>query len=469
MTKVLTMKIPILIVLLICGCQTVPVQTLAPLEDEGEVFLYLQPFPEEAEQLRFSLAALDAIREDGAKFPLSLSRNEILGTDMTRQRLIAANRLPEGRYTGFLFTVKTAAVKAERGEIALIVPETPRKGDFPFKVERKRALVITLSLNDAGSRPNEFTFEPRFKISTPDRPLAEVRGYVSNAGRHDITVFDKIHLQAAGVIATGDTPRGIALDTRIRRAYIVLSGDDLVEVLDLNDLSVFTKITLRRGDAPQEAALTPDGQTLLVADTGSDTVSVIDTRSHMETDRIAVGRGPRSVLIDRAGRKAYVMNSLSDNISVIDIAYRQVIGTIATGAEPVRAAFNSAENRLYVVHAGYPYMLVIDPAAFSVVKRVLLGTGAEALKVDARTDLIFIGKRNDSAVTVYDPFSFSPVDAVPTGGTVGSMAVDNETNNLYLVVPGRKVLMVVNLVTRKPVAEVDVNEGPAWIAVMGER
>jgi hypothetical protein len=30
------------------------------------------------------------------------------------------------------------------------------------------------------------------------------------------------------------------------------------------------------------------------------------------------------------------------------------------------------------------------------------------------------------------------------------MAIDNETNNLYLIVPGRKVLMVINLVSKSP-------------------
>jgi YVTN family beta-propeller protein len=471
MTKFLTTRIPVLLVLLVlCGCQTIPVQTLPVLEDEGELFVYLQPASQEADRLRFSLAGLAALREDGAQFPLSLALSEFIGTDMTRQRLIATGRLPAGRYVGFLVTIKGASVKAERGEIALIVPETPQKRDFLFKVEKKRALAVTLALKYAESLPNEFTFDPQFFIASPSRPLAAILGYVANAGRNTITVFDKIHLQVVGVIATtGEAPRGIALDQRQKRAYVVLSGDDTIEVLDLNDLSVIARIMLLRGDDPQEAALTPDGQTLLVADAGSDTVSIIDTRSLVETGRIHVGRNPCSVLIDRSGRKAYVVNSLSDTISVIDISYRQVIGTIVTGPEPVRAQFNSVENRLYVIHAGYPYLFAIDPASFSVVKRVFLGAGAISLKVDARTDLVYIGKRNDTVITVYDPFSFSPVASIPTGGAVGLMAIDNETNYLYLLVPGRKVLMVVNLVTRKSVAEIDVNERPAWVTVMGEQ
>jgi YVTN family beta-propeller protein len=485
MTKSLMMKIPVLLILLIlCGCQTVPVQTLPPLEEEGEVFVYLQPFPREAGNLRISLAGLAAHREDGTQIPLLLPLNEVMGTDMTRQRMIASGRLPAGQYDGFVFTVKSAAVKTERGLVALTVPDTPQKRNFTFKVEKKRALVITLTLNYAGSLVSESTFDPQFNIATPSHPLAEVLGYVANTDRNTITVFDKMLLQAVGVIETGEAPRGIAIDQRLRRAYIVLSREDTIEVLDLRDQSVLARIMLRRIDNPQEAALTPDGLTLLVADIDSDTVSVIDTGTLVETDRIVLtqqtapaqqtapsqgGRGPTSLVIDRTGRKAYVVNSRSDNISVIDISRRQVIGTISTGPEPVRAQFNSAGSLLYVIHAWYPHMFAIDPASFSVVKRVFIGTGAASLKVDARTDLIYVGKKNDTAVTVYNPFTLSSVDSIPTGGTAGFMSIDNETNNLYVIVAGRRVLMVVNLSSRKSISEIDVNEHPTWVSVMGEQ
>ena len=470
MTKSLMMKIPVLLILLIlCGCQTVPVQTLPPLEDEGEVFVYLQPFPREAGNLRISLAGLAAHREDGAQIPLLLPLNEVMGTDMSRQRMLATGRLPAGQYDGLVFTVKGASVKTERGLVALTVPDTPQKRNFTFKVEKKRALVITLTLNYAGSLLNESTFDPQFNIATPSHPLAEVLGYVANTDRNTITIFDKMLLQAVGVIETGETPRGIAIDQRLRRAYIVLSREDTIEVLDLRDQSVLAMIMLRRIDNPQEAALTPDGLTLLVADIDSDTVSVIDTGTLVETDRIPVGRGPISLVIDRAGRKAYVVNSRSDNITVIDISSRKPTGTISTGPEPVRAQFNSAGSLLYVIHAWYPQMFAIDPTSFSVVKRVFLGTGAASLKVDGRTDLIYVGKKNDTAVTVYNPFTLSSVDSIPTGGTAGFMSIDNETNNLYVIVAGRKVLMVVNLSSRKSIAEIDVNEHPTWVTVMGEQ
>jgi YVTN family beta-propeller protein len=462
-------KFALIFLLALCGCQALQLHTQAVREDEGEVFFYFQPFSREAERLRFSLSAFAAIRDDGTEVPVPLSLSEFSSADMTRQRLIAAARLPAGKYSGFLVSVKSAALTTEGGAVALLVPETPQMIAFPFSVEKRKAMVITLTLRYAQSLKGEVNFSPAFLVKIPARPLVEVTGYASDVGVDAITVFDKVHLQVTSVIATGSGPRGIAMDQRLKRAYVALSGDDAVEVFDMNSEIALSKTMLMPGDEPQELALTPDGLTLLVVNGRSDTVSIIDTVAMVEVSRISVGRGPRSVAIDRMGMKAFVFNSLSDSISVINIPYQQVMGTIATGPEPLRGQFNRAGDRLYVIHASYPYLLVIDPASFSVVRRELIGMGTVSLKVDTRTDQLYIGKKNDTLVTVYDPLSFAPVGSIPTGGAVAFMTIDGETSYLYLLIPERKVLMVVNLASKKPVSEIDVSERPVWVTMMGER
>ncbi len=459
----------IIAVILACGCQSVPLQTRPPLEDEGEVFLYLQPFTQAAERLRFSLAGISAIREDGSEIPLSLSLKEIQGTDMKRQRLLAVGRLPYGRYSGFAVGVTKATLTAEHGEAALLVPETSQKSDFLFTVERKKAVVIVMALKYAESVREGINFTPAFAVSIPRPPLTELTGYVSNEGDDTITIFDKVKLEATGAIAVEAGPTGMALDRQLKRAYVALPDDDAIDAIDVAAGTILTRVLLVRGDRPRELALTPDGRTLLAVDTGSNNVSIIDTGSLMEVSRISVGRGPRSVLIDATGRKAYVFNGLSDNISVIDIAYRTVMGTISTGPGPLRGQFNRAGDRLYVAHENYPYLEVFDPAKFNMLHQEFMGTGVASIKVDAVTDLIYVGKKGDAMVTVYDPMSFAPIDYIQAGGTAGYMTIDNETNNLYIVVPEQRMVSVVNLVSKKRVTEIDVSESPYWVIMLGER
>ena len=126
------------------GCQAKFFQLRAPLEEEGEVYLYIQPFPQEADRLKFKIDGISAIRDDGAEFPFSLSLSDLKVRDMRRQRLLGSVRLPPGSYSGLSFKIKEAFLKVEEGEAALLVPSTPVKTNFLFHVSRKRASVISL-------------------------------------------------------------------------------------------------------------------------------------------------------------------------------------------------------------------------------------------------------------------------------------------------------------------------------------
>ncbi len=459
----------ILSLLIVSGCQSMALQPKPALENEGEVLIYLQPLPQEADRLRFSLEGISAVREDGADFPLALSVQDFARAEMKRQRLVATGRLPEGTYSGLLFRVKGASLKTDEGEAALLIPEAPVKRDFLFKVERKKALVLSLALQYAESITDGIHFTPAWLVAIPLRPLVGLTGYVSNYGFNAVTVFDKVKQEVTGVIATGNGPQGMVLDKSRNRLYVALSNDDAVEVVDVAEGVTLARIRLIQGDSPGELALTPDGQTLLAVDTGSDTVSVIDTTARVEIGRIAVGKRPHSILLDKTGRKAYVFNALSNGISVIDVPGRAVMGTIATGPEPVRGQFNRAGDRLYVAHAEYPYLFVVDPVSFSIVRREFIGTGVRSLKVDTMTDLLYLGKKNDTMVGIYDPLTFNAVDYIATKGPVDYMTIDGEGNNLYLVIAEKKKVMIVNLINTRSVSEIDAVDRPVWVTMMGER
>jgi hypothetical protein len=116
-----------------------------------------------------------------------------------------------------------------------MVPETPQRG-FPVQSGEERAMVITLASTMLNLNR---TSSPSTRSLSLLRPpfQSEVLGYVVNTGSNTITIFDKMQLQATGAIATG-MPAGIALDRRLKRAYVILSGEDTIEVLDLNTQSV---------------------------------------------------------------------------------------------------------------------------------------------------------------------------------------------------------------------------------------
>lgn len=455
--------------LVLSACATAPVAVPSASEEEGSLLVYLQPFPAEAERIRFTLERIAAVREDGAEIALPLALTEFRGADLKRQRLIAAGPVPPGEYAGLSIVVKQAALRREDGDASLLVPDAPVRLSLPFKAARRRSLVLSLAFNYAASIGKGFLFSPVFSAVIPDRPVLGATGYVTNFGSDTITIFDRKTMKVAGTVPTGRGPRMTAIDQARGRAYVALSADDAIEVIDMALGEVISRIKLNTGDDPRELALTPDGAVLLTANYGSHSVSVIDPVSLLEVGRVPAGQGPGSVLIDRSGRIAYVFNALSSNITMIDVPNRSVIRNVATEPEPLRGDFNRKGDRLTVIFARSPHLVVLDTVTMAVVRREVVGAGVSSIKIDPRTDFLILGKDREATIALYDPFTYVPAVVIPVGGGPAYLGIDAEENNLYVVVPERRAVQIVNLVSRKIVGEIDVSESPSWAVVMGER
>ncbi len=452
----------------LAGCH-VPVKQLKPaVEDEGETYVYVRPLSQDAEPLRFSLETVAAVRENGVEIPLDLRLPEFSLNAVKRQRLLASKPLPPGKYMGFSVKAKSAIMKGPEGESALLVPKEPTKVLLPFEVRKGKGLLVSFSFNYEQS-VNGIHFNPVFSAVIPGRPLPTLTGYVTNYGANTITVFDKHTCEAMDIIQTGRGPAGIVIDQKQRRAYVVLAGEDAIDVIDVEAGSVVNRIQLTPGDNPRDLAITPDGSTLVCANPGSNTLSIIDPIALVESARVNLAKRPDTVIIDRAGKRAYIFNNLYNNITVFDIANRVVVATITTDTAPVRGDFSKAGDRLAIFHEWSPYLMVFDTVSLAMQKRIYDEIGIGWLKIDTVTDRIYVGKKQGPTVEIFDPISFFPVDSFTMDGGVSFMTIDGEENNLYLLIPDKKMMQIINLVSRQTVGEIDLDDNPYWVTLMGER
>ncbi|MBU0968649.1 MAG: hypothetical protein KKA54_19980 [Proteobacteria bacterium] len=439
------------------------------LEDQGELSVYTQPFPQGTERLHFSLQSLSAVKDDGTMVPIALAFSDFNAVDMQRQRLLGSGILPPGNYRGLAFGVKEAFLRGEEEDSALLVSETADMVDFPFHIAKRKATLLRLVFNYSQSVRGGFIFAPGFAIFVPEKPVTGLIGYVSNSASNNITVLDKNALEVVGLIATGKDPQGIVLDRSRNRAYAALSKDDAIAVIDVSGGEVINEIRLSSGDNPRELAITPAGDLLLAVNTGSSTISLVDPLTMFEIDRIAVDNEPRSILMDPTGKRAFVFNSMSGTISIIDTARRALATTLSVGETPEKGAFNRNGNRLYIINAVSPYLTVLDVDNLIVLQRVFVGSGMRDIMVDPRTDLIYVSRKRDTAVQIYDPFALLPVSTIQTGAETAYMTIDSEENRLFLVHPQTKRIGVFGLISRKKLTEIDVGDDPYCLTLMGER
>ncbi len=457
------------VVVLLSGCYGTPALLKLPLVEEGSVFLYVQPFPAEAGQVRFHMSEVIARRDDGSEFPLTPVITEYSVDTIKRQRLAASGIMPPGQYTGLAFRASDAFLKGEAGENSLLVPENPVFVPFPFEVQKGKSFLIEGTLRPEEAARERFSFSPSFALVHPKLPITALMGYVSNSRSNNITVFNKKSGQVVDVIETGAGPQGIALDQLQRKAYVALADEDSIDIIDVTRDEIIHRIALSAGDHPQQPALTPGGRLLITANRGSDTVSIIDPLTFLELQRIAVGRGPNAVLVDSSGKRAYVFNTLSDSISIVDITAGMVTATISTDAGPLWGQLNRKEDSLFVIHSFSPYLSVFDTSNLSLRQRIHVGSGASFLKVDATTDRIYLARRNDPLMQVYTPGLDIPVDRATVGGGISGMAIDGDENYLYCVIPQNNILKSISLIGYQEVMEFDVGEGAYWVTLMGER
>lgn len=439
---------------------------LAPFQ--GELYLYCDPLSQDAENLRFTIDGVTAIRDDGLTVPLSQEFKEFVPTNLRRQRFFAQGIIPAGRYIGLAFTVKHASLLGEAGISRLLVQEKPQEVKISVNIMEGKATVVTLNLNYRESLKG-VTFSPSFIAEIPPLPLPGLTGYVTNRGSNTITVFDRRSARIGAVIETGRSPAGIALDQTRLRAYVALPGLDTLAVFDVKENDFIDRIRLNPGDEPGFVALSADGKTAVTANSGSNTASIVDVQALIEVAHLPTGIGPGFTLMDRSGRRAFIFNRLSNTITVIDLASRQVAGTIATESAPIFGQFNRKGDRLYVAHGMTPNILEISLDTLSITRRINAGIGVSALKVNPATDLLYVASKFGGIIDIYDPFSLMPGNFLKAAGGVGYLTIDGEENNLVVVHPRNRLIRMINLISKKERGAVDTGVDPYCVTIFGER
>src|ERR1019366_1445504 len=140
------------------------------------------------------------------------------------------------------------------------------------------------------------------------------------------------------------------------RAYVANSGSDTVSVIDTATDLVIDTIAV--GRIPNGIATTPNGVAVYVVNGGSPgaagSVSMIDTTTNTVRATVPVGSNPYGVTVAPDGSLVYVANSNSGTLSVIETASNLVKTTIPVGRNPTAVAISPDGTVAYVADVDFP-------------------------------------------------------------------------------------------------------------------
>ncbi len=210
--------------------------------------------------------------------------------------------------------------------------------------------------------------------------------YVANGGSNTVSVIDGRRcnaLSTAGcgrpraTVSVGPEPFTLALNAATRSIYVTNLGAHTVSVIDgatCNARKVSgcrrRPVTINVGQTPGGIAVNSRTNTIYVTGEGSSDVSVIDgTTCNARTTsgcrrtpvRALAGPGARGIAINEATNTVYVANTVANTVSVIDGA--RCNATVHTGCgrraavapvgvSPRRVAVDELTNTVYVTNAG---------------------------------------------------------------------------------------------------------------------
>lgn len=295
-------------------------------------------------------------------------------------------------------------------------------------------------------------------------------------------------------------PRAIAVNPATHRMYAVDQPAGRVMVFDPATAAT-TSIPV--GKAPDALSIDPLANRIYVANTGSNSVSVIDGAKEAVVATIPAGHIPYAIQVDPPLHRVLVTNTYSDFVTEIDGPTNHV-AELPFGAKDA-IAIDTKLHRVYLLGYEDPALTVFDetsraksraPAvmhlwglavdephsilyATEAESRALLAihedsgaavtvpTGAMpcAAAVDPRSGMVYVLNYADNSVTLVDGPAGKAVATILVGNHPEAIAIDPSRHRVYVANTHSNNVSVIDESSRKVVATLPGGRNPYAIAV----
>ncbi len=250
-------------------------------------------------------------------------------------------------------------------------------------------------------------------VSTADSSVQQILPYYSDTGRNSVFVGAAYTPGGTKAYASGG-------GSNIIHTYSVASNGALSATGDITDGPDISRYpSIGSGAYPTGLSVSPDGNTLYVANNLANTVSIINTSNNTLATTVAVGQFPYTTLPTADGRKVYVSNWGDNSVSVVDAASRTVVKTIPVGVANTVGAASS-----------HPSAMALSPDGLLFVS--LSNSDAVAV-IDTSTD------------TVARTLSVAPYRGAPLSSSPQGLAVSPNGQYLYVADAGTDEVSVFSL------------------------
>lgn len=263
-------------------------------------------------------------------------------------------------------------------------------------------------------------------------------------------VFDLAVIQS---ITVGDAPVAVGIDPERNFALVANSGSDNLSIVNLNTGAVTNTIAV--GDNPQGIGVFSRRGIVLVTNRSGNSVSVVDIDPMSATfatvkATVPTGTEPVGVGINDATGFAVIANSVSNSITTLDAFSGGGINnvSIAPDVRPVAAAVDPARNLGAVANSSSNSVSIIDLATNIVQFRVSNVPGANGVVYDPVSDRFIATAALLNQITIIDAVTRTAVSS-RVGINPTSIAYNNNSSTLVTVNTASRTVTVIDFLDRR--------------------
>ena len=253
--------------------------------------------------------------------------------------------------------------------------------------------------------------------------------------------------------------------------------DNTLSVINPEDRNACEITNITVGSHPTGVLYVPNSKSIYIANSWSNTISVIKPNTHKIEDNscrdnqiksIQVGINPTNIQIDAKNNVGYVANSLSNSISIINLNSTDPsmnVKEIGVGLSPDAVAVDSSKHTVYVANQDNNNVSVLvfsNTTTLQSNKTIQVGKSPSSVAIDSHTGNVYVSNQADDTISVINGTNYA-VNTIAVGKSPIAVAVDPDLRSGYVVNQADETVSMFNLTNPSQTITIPVGSLPTSV------
>jgi DNA-binding beta-propeller fold protein YncE len=287
---------------------------------------------------------------------------------------------------------------------------------------------------------------------------------VLNSGEATLSLIDEVSHQVVGTVPTGKEPHHL-MPTPDGTSLIVANSVSN-NLMFVDPKTGKTQRWLENIEDPYQIGFSPDRKWLVTTGLRLDRLDVYhyDGKDISLAKRLPLATMPSHIAFTNDSQTAFISLQVSGEIAAIDLATQTVKWKMKVGKVPAGVWLTPGDKFLLVGMTGADYVAVVDWRNQKVVKTIKTGNGAHNFRSLADGKHVAVSNRVASTISIIDEDSLTNVGDI-TGLMPGPDDMELSADKRYLWVTFRfaKHIGIIDLTNRKLIQTIAVGRSPHGI------